>query len=63
MLKTKIIIKQFKEIKEGAGVYNLEIKNEMPRPKAVAAVLAVLKEPLSEEEKASRILENLLGFR
>lgn len=34
-LKTKIIIKQLKEVKEGAGVYNLETQNDMLRQEAI----------------------------
>jgi len=61
MLKTKIIFKQFKEIKEGARVYNLEIQNEMQRPEAVAKVLDILSKQISDEEKANRIINNLVG--
>lgn len=63
MMKVKIIVKQYREVKEGFGVYNLESHNEIKRSEAVALVLEKLRQLVSDEAKANMILDTLAGIK
>ena len=58
-MQVKIIVKQYREVKEGVGVYNLESQNEIKRPQAVAGIMEILHQPITHEKKANMILDAL----